>query len=182
MPTMEYEPHLPTYRAVLRGDDRAWAAWQAHPDLRSFALVETGLEIRYRELEKPGTFALGQLVKTLGADEALRLGQHVPPEFLLRHKHGDWGDLPEDDIRENAWSLENGAPLLRLSHPHRAETLGDSRVGPQRDDAPPPRGLLTPVAYCVDNNANFGYTMPSVTNIVLTPLMRWEVTCASMTP
>jgi len=42
----------------------------------------------------------------------MREAQHVPPEFLLRHKHGDWGELPEEDLRENEWSLQHGARLF----------------------------------------------------------------------
>mgnify|MGYP006872432286 CR=1 FL=1 len=112
MPSAEYEPCLPTYREVLRAYDRAWAAWAAHPDPRTFAVVETGIEILYRELGKPGKFELGQVVMTSGASEALLSAQHVPPEFLLRHKHGDWGDLCAEDVRENERSLRLGHRLL----------------------------------------------------------------------
>jgi len=55
---------------------------------------------------------MGQLVMTPGADETLRVARQVPLEFLLRHKNGDWGELPEEDIRENEWSLENGVRLF----------------------------------------------------------------------
>ena len=48
---------------------------------------------------------------------------HVPPEFLLRHKNGDWGDLPEEDVRENAWSLAHGARLFSSYHTRREDTL-----------------------------------------------------------
>ena len=64
MPTAEYEPRLPTYRDVLRAYDRAWTTWQDDPSLRSFAVLQTGIEILYRELEKPGKFALGQVLMT----------------------------------------------------------------------------------------------------------------------
>ena len=40
------------------------------------------------------------------------MAQQAPLEFLLRHKNGDWGELPEEDVRENEWSLENGARLF----------------------------------------------------------------------
>lgn len=112
MPSAEYEPRLPTYRDVLRAYDRAWTAWEAHPDPRSFTLVETGILFLYRELEKPGKFELGQILMTIGASEALLTAQHVPPEFLLRHKHGDWGDLCAEDQRENERSLRLGNRLL----------------------------------------------------------------------
>ena len=88
MPTAEYEPRRPTYRDVLTAYDRAWNTWQDDPSPRSFAMLETGIEILYRELEKPGKFELGVVVMTPGASEALLTAQHVPPEFLLRHGRG----------------------------------------------------------------------------------------------
>jgi len=112
MPSAEYEPRLPTYRAVLHAYDRAWAGWETHPDLHSFALVETGIQFLYRELEKPGKFPLGQVLMTSGAGDALLTAQQVPPEFLLRHKHGDWGNLCAEDARENERSLRLGNRLL----------------------------------------------------------------------
>jgi len=112
MPTAEYEPRLPTYRDVLRAYDRAWQTWQQDPSPRSFAVLHTGMEILYRELAKPGKFALGRILMTTGASETMLHAQHVPPEFLLRHKHGDWGDLCAEDARENARSLRLGNRLL----------------------------------------------------------------------
>jgi hypothetical protein len=112
MPTAEFEPRLPTYREVLRAYEQAWQRWETDPSPRTFAVLETGIEILYRELEKPGKFDLGQLVMTVGASEALLTAQHVPPEFLLRHKHGDWGDLCAEDRRENERSLRVGSRLL----------------------------------------------------------------------
>jgi hypothetical protein len=35
-----------------------------------------------------------------------------PLDFLSRHVHGDWGDLCEEDRRENQVSLERGFRLL----------------------------------------------------------------------
>jgi hypothetical protein len=112
MPSAEYEPRLPTYRDVLRAYDRAWAAWEANPDPRTFAVVETGIEILYCELEKPGKFDLGRVLMTSGASDTLLTAQQVPPEFLLRHKHGDWGNLCAEDARENERSLRLGHRLL----------------------------------------------------------------------
>ena len=65
-----------------------------------------------QELHRPGQFDLGQLVMTPGADLAMRAAQQAPPESLLRHKHGDWDELPEEDVRENERSLANGARLF----------------------------------------------------------------------
>jgi hypothetical protein len=100
MPTSEYEPRPPQAFALLRAYDRAWRAWEADPGPRTFAVLQTGIEILSRELGKPGKFELGMVAMTPGAGEALLAAQHVPPEFLLRHKHGDWGELCAEDRRE----------------------------------------------------------------------------------
>ena len=85
--------------------------------------METGIEMLFHELGRPGKFELGQLVMTPGADRAMREARQVPPEFLLRHLHGDWGDLPPEDIRENAWSLAHGARLFSAYHTRLQEKL-----------------------------------------------------------
>lgn len=57
-------------------------------------------------------FELGKTLITPGALEALREARQAPHEFLLRHVAGDWGELSEDDRRENELSLQNGFRLL----------------------------------------------------------------------
>jgi hypothetical protein len=57
-------------------------------------------------------FSLGQLVATPGALAALEKAGEGPLDFLSRHVHGDWGDLCEEDRRENQFSLERGFRLL----------------------------------------------------------------------
>jgi hypothetical protein len=49
-------------------------------------------------------FPLGQILATPGACE---LGVNFFP-YLLRHQHGDWGDLGEEDKAENNFSVQNG--------------------------------------------------------------------------
>ena len=83
----------------------------ADPGPHTLAVLETGLQFLVQELQRPGKFALGQMVMTPGADETLRAAQQVPLEFLLRHKNGDWGELP-GGYPGNEWSLENGARLF----------------------------------------------------------------------
>ena len=90
MSSAESEPQLPSYRDLLAAYDRARESWEADPRPRTFAVLMTGMEILYRELAKTGKFALGQVLLTPGATEALFTAQQVPPEFLLRHVHGDW--------------------------------------------------------------------------------------------
>ena len=123
MPTPEYEPRPPSYpdlryRDLLAAYERARDSWEADPRPRSFAVLQTGMEILYRELGKPGKFALGQVVMTPGAMGALFAAQQVPPEFLLRHQHGDWGDLCAEDQRENERALRVGSRLLSSYRTH----------------------------------------------------------------
>jgi hypothetical protein len=123
MPTPEYAPPPATSQEVLAVHGRARALWERDPSPRTFALLRAGIELLYRELGRPGTFALGQLLMTPGADAAMREGQHVPPEFLLRHKHGDWGELPPEDVRENERALRDGGRLFSAYQTRTEEKL-----------------------------------------------------------
>jgi hypothetical protein len=112
IPDYEGEPRLPSYRDLLRAHERAWEHWEQDSSPRTFAVLQTGIEILYRALDQPGKFVLGQVVMTPGAGEALLAAQHVSPELLLRHKHGDWGERCPEDRRENERSLRAGSRLL----------------------------------------------------------------------
>lgn len=57
-------------------------------------------------------FPLGAIVSTPGAIAALEEAKQLPAEFLSRHASGDWGDLCEEDLRENALSLREGFRLF----------------------------------------------------------------------
>jgi type IV secretory pathway ATPase VirB11/archaellum biosynthesis ATPase len=57
-------------------------------------------------------FDLGQLVATPGALAAFEKTGQSPMEFLSRHVTGDWGDIPEEDRKENQYSLEHGFRLF----------------------------------------------------------------------
>ena len=57
-------------------------------------------------------FELGRTVITPGANEALEIAGHTAIEFLRRHASGDWGELSDDDIKENELSLEQGFRLF----------------------------------------------------------------------
>jgi hypothetical protein len=65
-----------------------------------------------QETNKTALFPLGQIVATPGALAALGKAGQTPLEFLSRHVCGDWGELDEDDRRENQLSLERGFRLL----------------------------------------------------------------------
>jgi len=69
-------------------------------------------ERKTEAVKQAARFQLGQVVATPGALETLgRAG--VPPLRLLgRHETGDWGDLSDDDVAENEFSLKEGLRLL----------------------------------------------------------------------
>ncbi len=123
MPQPEREPRRPDYRAYLVAYEQAWQRYQADPTPHNLSILHAGEEILIRELLKPGQFELGQLVMTPGAGEAIHAAGHIPPEFLLRHKNQDWGELPEEDVRENEWSLVHGARLFSAYSTRREEKL-----------------------------------------------------------
>lgn len=55
-------------------------------------------------------FPLGQLVMTPGASHALTAEDVTAA--VRRHVRGDWGEVEEDDRRENELSLREGFRLL----------------------------------------------------------------------
>ncbi|MGA2147316.1 MAG: hypothetical protein ABSH49_20410 [Bryobacteraceae bacterium] len=57
-------------------------------------------------------FPLGQIVATPGALAALEEAADNPASFLRRHVTGDWGELDEDDRKENEISVEHSFRLL----------------------------------------------------------------------
>jgi len=65
-----------------------------------------------QKTERKPLFHLGQLVATPGALAALEKSGESPMDFLSRHVTGDWGDIAEEDRRENQFSLEKGFRLL----------------------------------------------------------------------
>ena len=57
-------------------------------------------------------FFLGRTVATPGALRALEQANQKPFEFLERHQAGDWGELCEEDKRENEFSVHNDFRIL----------------------------------------------------------------------
>jgi hypothetical protein len=57
-------------------------------------------------------FALGRVVATPGALEALAKAGQSPHEFLRRHIRGDWGDLDAEDNALNNAALTDGSRIL----------------------------------------------------------------------
>lgn len=61
---------------------------------------------------KTPLFSLGQIVATPGAIEALKENGTDGAEYLRRHESGDWGDLCQDDKKENDLSVREGFRIL----------------------------------------------------------------------
>ena len=57
-------------------------------------------------------FALGRILATPGAINAMREAGESPLRLLRRHVHGDWGDLHEDDQRANELAIRRGMRIL----------------------------------------------------------------------
>ena len=68
------------------------------------------------EPEKRPLFELGQTVATPGALDALARAEENALAYLVRHVTGDWGDLPEEDLQENQFSLENDLRIFSAYH------------------------------------------------------------------
>ncbi len=123
MPHPERGPRAVDYKALLRAYDRVWQRFHADPTPHTFGLLKTGEDLLIRELLKPGAFELGHLVATPGALVTLEESGHIPPEFLIRHKNGDWGDLPPVDVQENERSLARGGRLFSAYHTRREDRI-----------------------------------------------------------
>jgi hypothetical protein len=65
-----------------------------------------------QEISKQPAFELGQIVATPGALAVLQKAGQQPGEFLTRHVNREWGDLSDEDRKENDYSLEHGFRLL----------------------------------------------------------------------
>ena len=57
-------------------------------------------------------YALGRIIATPGALEALEKNNQSPAEFLQRHVRCDWGDVCEEDAELNNQALIDGSRLL----------------------------------------------------------------------
>jgi hypothetical protein len=57
-------------------------------------------------------FRLGRILATPGALGALLAAGQTPQTFLWQHVVGEWGNLDEEDRRENELSLVHGFRLL----------------------------------------------------------------------
>lgn len=62
--------------------------------------------------ESTALFPLGRVFLTMGAEQTLGESRQSPIEFLRRHQTGDWGELSEEDKRENELSLKEDFRIL----------------------------------------------------------------------
>ena len=57
-------------------------------------------------------FLLGKVIATPGSLQALLASGQQPAEFLARHHAGDWGDVCEEDGRQNDEAILDGSRIL----------------------------------------------------------------------
>jgi hypothetical protein len=56
---------------------------------------------------------LGRIEATPGAIDLIRSAdEDLLPALLERHRTGDWGDVPEEDARENEFAVRHGLRVL----------------------------------------------------------------------
>ena len=85
--------------------------------------ITTDQKERTPETAKQEQFPLGRVVATPGALEALQRAGQSPLEFLARHVRVDWGEVCEEDRRENELALQQGFRLLSVYTTKAGETL-----------------------------------------------------------
>jgi hypothetical protein len=109
---MEREYHQIDHRTLLSAYEEAVASQRRAPSIQSLQHAEDAIVRLHAALFLPGRFELGQIVATPGALTALYDAGQIPAEFLLRHKHADWGALDAEDIKANETALRSGLRLL----------------------------------------------------------------------
>lgn len=57
-------------------------------------------------------FPLGMTVMTPGAINALRSAGETPEQLFVRHQSGDWGNLDEEDKKENEFSVDKNLRIF----------------------------------------------------------------------
>ena len=76
-----------------------------------------------QQVQRRPLFDLGQFVATPGALAALEKAGQNPIDFLSRHVAGDWGELDEEDRKENELSVKKGFRLLSSYRTKANETI-----------------------------------------------------------
>jgi hypothetical protein len=122
MEQSEHRPQ-PDYQADLRAYQAAVERFTEHPTETNMAAIIEHEARLVAALEQPGKFELGLVVATPGALQAIEEARHIPHEFLLRHKQGDWGDVGADDAQANEHALKDGSRLFSLYHTRHDQKL-----------------------------------------------------------
>ncbi len=68
-------------------------------------------------------FALGQLVSTPAALNALEESNQTPLDFIKRHASGDWGECCTEDAEANNEAVWNEERIFSIYHTSRGEKL-----------------------------------------------------------
>lgn len=68
-------------------------------------------------------FQLGQLVATPGALDALKAAGQDASEFIYRHSQGDWGNLSDEDKRENEFSVNRNLRIFSAYYTAKGEKI-----------------------------------------------------------
>ena len=74
-------------------------------------------------IERRPLFPLGQLFAAPGALTALQKAGQSPAELISLHVREQWGDIPEEDLQENEYSLKHGFRLLSSYRTNAKETI-----------------------------------------------------------
>ena len=115
---------FPEWQAPLTEYQRAFERYHANPgSLATTAFLDraiTRLEAAYR---RPGLFELGRVALSDGACEALVSGKHLAEEFLIRHKHGDWGLAEREDAALNRTAVRRAGEVTS-----RYQTRGEAEL------------------------------------------------------
>ncbi len=98
---------------IEKGVLEAGAPWEDAWNLFKTCLeIHRAAKISQEANQNRARSPLGRIAATPGALGALHEAAQDPMEFLQRHQSGDWGELCEQDKRENDFSLKNGYRLL----------------------------------------------------------------------
>ena len=87
-----------------------------------------------QQINKQPAFELGQIVATPGALAALKKAGQQPGEFLTLHVSREWGDLCDEDRKENDYRPRaRFQPLEQLPNKHGRQVVDYHGVRPLCD-------------------------------------------------